>query len=104
MKAAILTLFLAVNLAFVPVQSLEAAKNKHNASRTTQKVKQKPLEVNIYSKRYRGGYSYRYTDTINSNRFVDPSVTSQSQGGPFDSGFFFATPSGPFGGYTPYMH
>jgi hypothetical protein len=36
--------------------------------------------------------------------FIDPSINKQSQGGPFDSGFFFDSGMGPNGGDSPYMN
>lgn len=66
--------------------------------------KGRPLAVDVYKKPYRGGYSVRKSDTYDTRRFVDPSLTRQSQGGPFDEGFFFETPRGAFGGSTPYFY
>ncbi len=65
----------------------------------------KPLKGTIYYKQRRiGGYSYKYVDAIDTRRFVDRSMTAQSNGGPFDSGFFFTQPWAPHGGDAPYMH
>jgi hypothetical protein len=36
--------------------------------------------------------------------YIDPSINKQSQGGPFDSGFFFDSGMGPNGGDSPYMN
>jgi hypothetical protein len=36
--------------------------------------------------------------------YIDPSINKQSQGGPFDSGFFFDSGIGPNGGDSPYMN
>jgi hypothetical protein len=36
--------------------------------------------------------------------FLDPAINKQSQGGPFDSGFFFDSGIGPNGGDSPYMN
>ncbi len=36
--------------------------------------------------------------------FIDPAINKQSQGGPFDSGFFFDSGLGPNGGDSPYMN
>jgi hypothetical protein len=53
----------------------------------------------------RPGYSRLHkSDLIATRKFVDPSLGLRAQGEPFDNGFFFETPRGPFGGYTPYMH
>jgi hypothetical protein len=98
MKLPILSCLLAVGLAaglvLAPVVSADAAPRK----RTT-----KPLSVPVYKKHRRGGYSYRAIDTVDTRRFVDPTMGRQSQGGPFDSGFFFETPRPPYGGTTPYF-
>ncbi|MGE0767283.1 MAG: hypothetical protein AB7L90_12525 [Hyphomicrobiaceae bacterium] len=95
MKTVLLSCLLAVGLVCAPVISADAAPRK----------RYKPLSVPVYKKhRYRGGYSYRYVDTIDTRKFVDRSMGYQSQGGPFDSGFFFETPRGPYGGTTPYFH
>lgn len=36
--------------------------------------------------------------------YIDPSINKQSQGGPFDSGFFFDSGIGRNGGDSPYMN
>lgn len=63
-----------------------------------------------------GGYSYNYAESINTygeraNRygsatwFRDRGIALQTDGGPFDSGFFFSSGIGtPHGGDSPYMH
>jgi hypothetical protein len=51
----------------------------------------------------RGGYSYKYLQGTNTRKFTDPSSTSQTVAGPFDSGFWFSTPNAPHGGDSPYM-
>ncbi len=93
MKISILSCLLAAGLVLGPVVSAEAAPRKRSG----------PLSVPVYKKQYRGGYSYRKVDAIDTRRFVDPTLSYQSQGGPFDSGFFFETPRGPYGGTTPYF-
>lgn len=71
-------------------------------------------EVRGYVKR-RGGYSYSKEDTINTygdsrgrfgaaNSLRDPSMDTQTISGPFDHGFFFNSPSGSYGGDSPYMN
>lgn len=77
------------------VSTAEAAKGK-SAS------KSKPLRGVIYRQRRVGGYSYKYVDSVNTRRFIDP--PTQSLSGPFGSGFFFVTPVPTFGGQSPYMH
>jgi len=97
MKTIVLSCLLAVGLVCAPIVSADAAPRKRYS---------KPLSVPVYKKhygKYRGGYSYRYVDSIDTRKFVDRSSSYQSQGGPFDSGFFFETPRGPYGGTTPYF-
>ncbi len=54
---------------------------------------------------YRRAYSYSKSDIVGSDsrRFYDPSLTRQTPGGPFDSGFFFDSGIGRNGGESPYM-
>jgi hypothetical protein len=63
----------------------------------------------------RGGYSYSYTDSINtygnsrSNNggadvYRDPNLDRQTNAGPFDHGFFFDSGMGSHGGDSPYMN
>ncbi|MEZ5815958.1 MAG: hypothetical protein R3D44_02620 [Hyphomicrobiaceae bacterium] len=94
MKTLLFSCLIAVGLAIAPIGSADAAPRK----------RAKPIEVPIYKKHRRGGYSYRYVDAIDTRRFVDPTLSHQSQGGPFDNGFFFETPRGPYGGTAPYFH
>jgi hypothetical protein len=79
-----------------------------------QKGYQKVDQENGYAiRRHRGGYSYGYGDSINTDArgkaggsgYTDPRLYRQSPGGPFDSGFFFDSGVGsPYGGQAPYMH
>lgn len=65
----------------------------------------KPLSGVIYGNRRRpGGYSYKYSDVISPGSRYNPAVTGMHESGAIDGDFFFPRPSGPFGGYTPYMH
>ena len=63
----------------------------------------------------RGGYSYSYTDSINTygdgrsiyggaSAYRDPMLDRQTNAGPFDHGFFFDSGIGPRGGDSPYMN
>lgn len=63
----------------------------------------------------RGGYSYMYEDSINTygdsrgrygaaRSLRDPFLDRQTQGGPFDHGFFFDSGVAPRGGDSPYLH
>jgi hypothetical protein len=65
-----------------------------------------PLKGVIYGTQRRpGGYSYKYSDVIEPGRFSNhPAATGLHDSGVIDGDFFYPRPSGPFGGYTPYMH
>lgn len=93
MKTLVLSCLLVAGLVSAPIVSAEAQS----------RARSKPLPVQVYKKPYRGGYSYRAVDVIDTRRFTDPTIGKQSQGGPFDSGFFFETPRGPYGGTAPYF-
>lgn len=68
-------------------------------------AKEKPLRGVVRPAPRRGGYSYKYLQGVDTRKFVDPGVQSQSISGPFDSGFFFNSPSiGRNGGDSPYMN
>jgi hypothetical protein len=65
--------------------------------------KEKPLRGVVHPKRV-GGYSYKYIQGVDTKRFTDPTVNSQTVAGPFDNGFFFSSPAiGRNGGDSPYM-
>jgi hypothetical protein len=72
----------------------------------TYKKSRGPLKGVIYGNRRRvGGYSYSYSDVIRPGRFANhPAATGLHDSGVIDSDFFYPRPSGPFGGYTPYMN
>lgn len=63
-------------------------------------------------RRRRGGYSYGYGDSINTDvrgragntGYRDPRLYRQTPAGPFDSGFFFDSGVDLNGGQSPYMH
>lgn len=62
----------------------------------------------------RGGYSYTYGDSTNTNgdgrslnggaAYRDPMLNKQTVAGPFDHGFFFESGVGARGGDSPYMN
>ena len=63
----------------------------------------------------RGGYSYDYSDSINTygnsrsnyggaSVYRDPNLDRQTVAGPFDHGFFFDSGIGSHGGDSPYMN
>ncbi len=69
----------------------------------------------VYGYARRGGYSYSYTDSINTygdsrsvygstRSFRDPMLDRQTNAGPFDHGFFFESGVAPRGGNSPYMN
>ena len=82
----------------VPVASVEAAPKKV--------YKSKPLKGVIYGNQRRiGGYSYKYSDVMEPSKFRNsPQATGLHDSGVIDGDFFYPRPTGPFGGYTPYMH
>lgn len=97
MKAAV-TLFAAVALiALTPSGPAEAASGAKAKSPYV-------LKGTSHLPRRRAYKYLRKSHTIETRKFYDPSFGPRAQGEPFDNGFFFETPSGPFGGYTPYMH
>src|SRR5262245_37446952 len=53
--------------------------------------RRRPLQVDIYARRRRGGYSYGVPDIIGTNGRSPPPYmhVRQTPSGPFDSGFFF---------------
>lgn len=66
-------------------------------------AKTKPLRGVVRPSPRRGGYSYKYLQGVDTRKFTDPTATAQTNGGPFDNGFFFSSPSQPHGGDSPYM-
>jgi len=67
------------------------------------------------SSRRRGGYSYKYEDAINTygdsrgqfgsaDSLRDQQFGRQTEGGPFDHGFFYDSGTAPHGGDSPYMN
>jgi hypothetical protein len=66
-------------------------------------AKTKPLRGVVRPSPRRGGYSYKYLQGVDTRRFTDPTITEQTVGGPFDSGFFFSSPTATRGGDSPYM-
>jgi hypothetical protein len=68
---------------------------------TSAKYRKRPLEVTIYGRRRIGGYSYRRSDVTSTYSRSSPPPymdVRQSEGGPFDYGFFFDSGIGPHGG------
>jgi len=100
MKYAFLALALAAAVAVPAVQPADAAPKakKYKSSG--------PLKGVIYGKPRRiGGYSYSYSDVMEPSKFRNsPQATGLHDSGAIDGDFFFPRPSGPFGGYTPYMN
>lgn len=66
-------------------------------------AKEKPLRGVVRPAPRRGGYSYKYLQGTDTRKFTDPTLSSQTRSGPFDSGFFFSSPAQPRGGDSPYM-
>jgi hypothetical protein len=98
MKISSFACVVALAAAVLPPVSAEAANGGKSA-------KSKPLRVTVtrHGKRI-GGYSYKKSESISVKeilRFTNP--PRQTPNGPFDSGFFFNTPTPPYGGSSPYM-
>ncbi len=75
------------------------------AAQQAQSKKEFSLKGTSYLPQRRRAYqNLRKSDTYETRKFRDYAFGPRAQGEPFDNGFFFETPSGPFGGYTPYMH
>jgi hypothetical protein len=73
--------------------SAQSASAKRKALEGTQTLPRRPAYQNL-----------RKSDLYESRKFWDPAYGARTQGAPFDNGFFFETPTPPFGGTTPYMH
>lgn len=99
---------LATVFALTTAQPADAASKQQYKNYQVAKVSKKsraPLRGVIYGNQRRpGGYSYKYSDVISPGSYSNPAVTGLYPSGVLDGDFFFATPRGPFGGYTPYMH
>ena len=98
MKYAFLAIALAAVVALPAVQPAEAQTKVYKSKG--------PLKGVIYGKTRRiGGYSYSYSDVMEPSKFRNsPQATGLHDSGAIDGDFFFPRPSGPFGGYTPYMN
>ena len=70
---------------------------RHNKAKVMKYRKSRHYRKRRYAKR-RGFYSYTYRDTLPT--YFD----RQTQGAPFDSGFFFDSAIRPHGGNAPYMN
>ncbi|MBA2125354.1 hypothetical protein DLM45_03830 [Hyphomicrobium methylovorum] len=79
------------------------------------KSRQAAQEEGYTVRRGPGGYSYNYSDSINTygdsrsrygaaSSYRDPRLDRQTPAGPFDHGFFFDSAIGTNGGDAPYMH
>src|ERR1700730_13737166 len=99
---AILALFGSVGVMHSGECRAETYGSGHAKSRHYRK---RPLEVTIYGRRRRGGYSYSASDVINTYGRSPPPYAHvrQTPGGPFDSGFFFDSGMGLHGGDSPYL-
>lgn len=86
----------------------------YGASQSRARYYRKGARVRGFVRR-RGGYSYAAEDSINTygdsrgkygsaRSLRDPSIDRQTQGGPFDHGFFFDSGVAPRGGDSPYLH
>lgn len=103
MKYLVSALVLGVSVIFFCGSAADIA-NAQSSEQASSKSSKGLKGVTYYKKRKRGGYSYKYLDGVDTRRFVDPSSTLQSPAGPFDSGFFFVSPTPTHGAQSPYMH
>lgn len=90
-----------IALAAVVIPSVPA-----EAQNRAKSVSGKPLRVTVHPGGKRiGGYSYNKSEAVSVERilrFTNP--PRQTPNGPFDNGFFFNTPTQPYGGSAPYMN
>ena len=111
----VMLLTAALGMSFVGSASAgEAAGEGVRKAKTHQA--RKGTRVKGFVARSGGGYSYNYADTVNTygdsrgrfgsaSSFRDSGFGRQTNGGPFDHGFFFDSGIGtPHGGDSPYMH
>ena len=95
---------LAAVLAIAGTQPASAAVKSKQTAGVTKASAHKPLKGVIYGNRRRGGYSFHKADVISGGPAGDPAAQGYYPSGGLDDDFFATRPSGPFGGYTPYMH
>jgi hypothetical protein len=96
---------LAAVLAIAGTQPASAAvKSKHQPAGVTKASANKPLKGIIYGNRRRGGYTVKKADVISGGPAGEPAAQGYYPSGGLDDDLFSTRPSGPFGGYTPYMH
>lgn len=96
--AAVLIAAMAI-IGLAPSNAAEAAKPGSKA-----KSQYSLKGVSTLPPRRRAYKNLRQSHTLESKKFYDPALGPRAQGEPFDNGFFFEQPSGPYGGTTPYMH
>ena len=105
MRAAVLAILMVAGLGGATAQADEPSVTRSS----------KAVRITVDGQR-RGGYSYKYAETINTygnarsrygsvNSYRDAGTDRQSPGGPFDHGFFFDSGVGSwYGGQSPYLH
>lgn len=98
-KLGLFTLAAAAAMLLSPVAGITTVAHAQQA-----KSKGQTLRGVVRPSPRRGGYSYSVTDSIDTRKFTDPTIQSQTRNGPFDSGFFFSSPANPRGGDSPYMN
>lgn len=98
-KLVLFTLAAAAALLLSSVSAPEMA----SAQQARAKANGQPLRGVVRPSPRRGGYSYQYLQGVDTRKFTDPTIQSQTRAGPFDSGFFFSSPVNPRGGDSPYM-
>ena len=118
-RAAVLTVLLAVGMSAVSAEAADRSSSRSPEPGLTAHPKSSYYrgtgpQVRGFTAR-KGGYSFSWSDTINTygdsrtryggtNYFRDPNIDRQSNGGPFDHGFFFDSGMGRIGGNSPYLN
>jgi hypothetical protein len=102
--AAVAAVIAIAGLAIVGTQPASAAVKSKQTAGVTKAKANKPLSGTIYGNRRRGGYSVKKADVISGGPASDPAAQGYYPSGGLDDDFSYTRPSGPFGGYTPYMH
>src|SRR5262245_15943502 len=109
MKGLTIALGVIVTLAVIKLTHVGEVRGAQAASAGSARARyyrrRRPLEVTIYGRRRRGGYSFGVPEVIGTYGRAPPPYADvrQTPSGPFDSGFFFDSGIAPHGGNSPYL-
>lgn len=115
MKRFVVGLTVVASLAVVSLEANAGGRYRSEGAHPSSDYYRGGPQVRGYVER-RGGYSYSYSDSINTygnsrslyggvNSYRDFGADRQTGAGPFDHGFFFDSGvGGTHGGSSPYMH